>query len=232
MKRAVILIGIVGALGLGFLWVGSAAGRPLGARMTFARPAVSACAAPACDGVVTFSVQDPGVLAPDVPAIERAVQIQVNVQLRAHWSVPQIAFAAGGVPIVSESADAVVRDCGSEGDGMLVYGCHRPDAIYVLAVQDTSALAVGGWSTDLSHEIIEALVDPSGTSALSGLLAEPCDPVAGDFYSVDNVLVSDFAYPRWFTAGSRGPWDWMHQTPRALRVDAIAGGYAPPPTQT
>ena len=56
----------------------------------------------------------------------------------------------------------------------------------------------------LSHEVIEALVDPRGNRMTTGVLTEICDPVEQPGYTIDGVTVSDFVTPRWFAKGSSG----------------------------
>jgi hypothetical protein len=79
------------------------------------------------------------------------------------------------------------------------------------------------WSGYLSHEVIEALIDPSGSRDLFGKLAEACDPVAQDWYRLDGTWVSDFVYPQWFKPGSLGPFDYLHETHRSRQL--ATGGY-------
>jgi hypothetical protein len=72
------------------------------------------------------------------------------------------------------------------------------------------------WTMDLSHEIIEMLVDPRGDRTISGpsldgskqvnYLLEPCDPCQDyyDGYTIDGVRVCNFCTPAYFT-GSNDP---------------------------
>ncbi len=73
--------------------------------------------------------------------------------------------------------------------------------------------ALSGWSLTASHEILEMLVDPSGTRTVPGAAAgakgvparveylmEICDPCqsAACAYTVNDVLVSDFVTPAYY----------------------------------
>jgi len=159
-------------------------------------------------------------LHPAAPVVQRAIARQVDSQVARHWAGAHIVWSnspkAIPVHILSLRAVASTRWCGAAAGG-----CHwagrggRP------------VIAVGAqpqnWSGYLSHEVIETVIDPSGARELFGKLAEACDPVAQSWYRLDGIWVSDFVYPRWFVAGSAGPFDYLHATRRAGRV--ATGGY-------
>jgi hypothetical protein len=82
------------------------------------------------------------------------------------------------------------------------------------------------WTQVLSHEIIEMVIDPQQTmrqaplnlsarcplceAAPSGWVQfDPCDPVQGERYAIDGVLVSDFVLPGWFLQGYHGKLDFL-----------------------
>lgn len=71
----------------------------------------------------------------------------------------------------------------------------------------TSSQDKVAWSTTLSHELLEMLVDPyldecslfqksDGSAALYAL--EVADPVEADSYAIGDVAVSNFVLPEWF----------------------------------
>jgi hypothetical protein len=121
-----------------------------------------------------------GVSAPVLARVERAVTVQAQ-DLRRWYGTPLIRFAAGGWPVL------VTRDrdvCGDDATG-----CHGYDG-----TQPTLVVTPGQFSISFSHEILEALADPT----LDG--HEVCDPVEGWLYSYkqSGVRVSDFVLPRYF----------------------------------
>jgi hypothetical protein len=75
------------------------------------------------------------------------------------------------------------------------------------------------WPIVASHELLELLADPSGSTTRSGpspmggsivdFLVEVCDPCQGEgsAYTVDGVSVSDFATPAFYGGGS-GPYSY------------------------
>ena len=131
--------------------------------------------------------------------VQSAITTQINTQVARHWAVPPVGFAAyGGYPLIITSQAYVTSICGSGAAG-----CHTPSAAFVANMKWTDT------TTALSHEAIEYLVDPTSTGHINGIWAEPCDPVAWDgVYTIGNVTVDNFTYPRWFTMGTAGPWDY------------------------
>jgi hypothetical protein len=145
--------------------------------------------------------------------VERALEDQVAKQVRVDWNVPTIAFAARGIRVYIEGAAAIARDCGNPDDG----GCHAPaDSVVggTGAGVAIYALAQYGYSFSLDHEILEALVDPTGDRTWYGQALEICDPVQGGMYTLDGEPLSDFTYPRAWRPRSGGWRDWMHTTRR------------------
>lgn len=79
------------------------------------------------------------------------------------------------------------------------------------------------WRTDLNHEILEMLGDPTpqANTALGPVVTfmgktgrfikEACDPVAHVNYNSDKLC--DFIYPSWFIPGSPCPWDRLGVLP-------------------
>ncbi len=119
-------------------------------------------------------------------------------------------FAAGGWPVTLMSPAAFQSAYPVEaGDGY--GGFHDETAAGPSAVVDWDPTNLDAVNTsDLSHEVIEMLVDPSGTGR------EVCDPVANYFGAqLDGVTVADFVTPAWFHPGWRGPWDAATITRRA-----------------
>src|SRR5579871_4894983 len=96
-----------------------------------------------------------------------------------------------------------------------------------------SAEAVNGdqLSITLSHELLEMLVDPSGTRKIQAAdldpysagqqvsyLVEVCDPVVIYSYDIDGVPVSDFVLPSFYEPTAKGPVDFAGFLSRPLTV--------------
>ncbi|MGB1014164.1 MAG: hypothetical protein ACPG4T_08535 [Nannocystaceae bacterium] len=69
---------------------------------------------------------------------------------------------------------------------------------------------LSGWTVTLSHEVLEMLVNPRTDRLVRGpapyqggkntlYVEEICDPVSARKYELDDISVSDFVYPGWFT---------------------------------
>ncbi len=159
-------------------------------------------------------------LHPAAPRVQRAIVRQVDSQVAAHWPVARIVWSdsptAIPVHVLSLRVVGSKRWCGG-GAG----GCHW------LGSDGQPIIAVGAqsqdWSGYLSHEVIETLIDPSGTRDLYGRLAEACDPVAQNWYRLDGTWVTDFVYPAWFKPGSAGPYDYLNITHSPGKLGT--GGY-------
>lgn len=160
-------------------------------------------------------------LHPAAPTVQRAITRQVDSQVAQHWPGARIVWSnspkAIPVHVLSLRAVATQRWCGARAGG-----CHwvGPNGQPIVAVAGQPQ----NWSGYLSHEVIETLIDPSGSRALSGRLAEACDPVAQSWYRLDGTWVSDFVYPQWFATGTGGPFDYLHATLRAGHP--ATGGYS------
>ena len=163
--------------------------------------------------------------------VERAITRQVNDQVDPHWGTPNVRFVSSGpytILVRLENPGAIAADCG-EGDD----GCHSLSANGTIVLDVNRWAGCQGytpghcdgfqeWSPDLSHEMIEGLVDPTGGLwSRAGLLEEPCDPVQGSAYAVEGIQVSDFVFPRWFVPGTTGQQDWLSTTrhPQQLGYD-------------
>jgi hypothetical protein len=90
-------------------------------------------------------------------------------------------------------------------------GYNYPDPLLLRAVSVPHLVVFAGsaiqagvaWTVTFSHELLESLTNPNGTSIVrvpSGDLYNlaVCDPVQYVSYPVDDVLVSDFVTPDWF----------------------------------
>ena len=139
---------------------------------------------------------------------------QINHDVRAWWSIPQITFAPGGwlVRLRHEPRGLSLNGKhGVAGGQPFAWGIVYPDGYF------------HSWSFTLSHELVEMIVDPFPGSGDS-FRREICDPVYSLAYRYHGVLVSDFVLPAWFQTGSRGPWDFLHAL-KGPRTNAFDGPY-------
>jgi hypothetical protein len=158
----------------------------------------------------------------DLYAIEQAIQWQA-LTMRQHWGNPAIQFfnLIGSPSTAVADGDYLVSLLPSQpvNGGSFHNVIVGPYAsIPVVAGQTTD------WQMDMSHETIEMLMDPYLSSWYFGhQLLEICDPVADAAYFQSGVMVADFVFPSWFSAGSRGPWDEAGALTYAGELD----GYPP-----
>jgi hypothetical protein len=143
--------------------------------------------------------------------VEYAVQQQA-LQLRAAWATPPIVFGPGGWNVYLKV-----------GHVLGPWGFHANPQIGAppYAIVWTAGMTYEAWSSVLSHEIMETLVDPyqltySNGSAITTTAArytpsstqvEVADPVHVA-YALDGIYVADFTLPGYWTDGP-GPWDLM-----------------------
>lgn len=88
-----------------------------------------------------------------------------------------------------------------------------------------------GWTSAISHEVIEMLVDPSGSyfvwpkssSSVTGYLKEVCDPVEDRTYRINGTFVSDFVTPSYYVSVSTAPYDHLGVIHQPLTL--TRGGY-------
>ena len=153
----------------------------------------------------TFTLIDQaGVKQSTVRSYEAAVTNQ-SYQLRAYWGTPIVRWGPGGWPVYLQvyTAQEALDNNGQPIAGV-TDAYHLPVAGLPTIYVPTDGSAQG-WSVDLSHEVIETLVDPYPSSTGH----EACDPVAGNEYGIGGVFVSDFATPRYFGMTNSGRFDFM-----------------------
>jgi hypothetical protein len=114
---------------------------------------------------------------------------------------------------------AVLDD--SDQAGALGYHSVQPNGRPFTRVFVNPILANGGTltrgalalSVTISHEALEATHNPYTLNWSDGpsgrqYACEIGDPVESDFYEIDNIAVSNFVGPRWFSDAT-GPYDWL-----------------------
>jgi hypothetical protein len=162
--------------------------------------------------------------------VESAIAFQANRQLRGVWNTPMVRFGAHGWRVeLKPGLGPIAPGPHPVHPRVIAYhGVGRAGPYIVIYTQDVA------WTRVLSHEIIEALVDPSTLREARGLEVEVCDPVETLGYMARGVLVSDFVTPAWFGRafarrvashthrGSR--FDWLGDVLRPFQID---GGFVP-----
>lgn len=178
------------------------------------------------------------VSAKDHAAMSRACNQQLRDDVTPLWGLPRRIvrpYAKGeAVP-----ADAYVITLFDDADQADALGWHTESPqgkvygkVFAKPVLDnggdalTKPLSV---ASVLSHEVIEAYVDPTTAlwaAADDGLLYayEACDPVESDSYvGMGDVTVSDFVTPAWFDPQGHGRFDFLGRLSKPFTM--TKGGY-------
>jgi hypothetical protein len=163
-----------------------------------------------------------------VRQVQRAVQYQVNHQLQPIWHTPRISFDAPSTtegPSDSWLADLEAQDTVMYGWFTRANGFHLPDSpVYIDIAGRDQTLPM---SLILSHEVIEALVDPRADRMTDGVLTEICDPVEQPSYQINGITVSNFVTPRWFSRsplGGRFDFNGLLTSPRTITPQGFMPG--------
>jgi hypothetical protein len=160
--------------------------------------------------------ETPAVSPAELMRVGAAILKQVTTQFGPKWGIeamvsPVASLAhvpLGSWPVVVRDAvlpDGLGAHVSEDGENAFALVTYRPE----------------DWTLTLSHEVLELLVDPFGTCLIPGpspddpsatveYLAEVCDPCQGwipDFpfyYTIDEVVVSDFVYRDYYTEFGEG----------------------------
>ena len=143
-----------------------------------------------------------------VEKMVRALQRQVDEHFQPAWGI-QAKLVFNEEPLLSMKM--FIKDRAADEDAGYL-GYHFRDGLpvtYVFAKDDIEEK--GEFSSTLSHELLEMLVDPgvnlyafgfyrdrSGKRRKAFVPYELCDPVEADTYKIDGVPVSNFVLPEWF----------------------------------
>jgi hypothetical protein len=121
----------------------------------------------------------------------------------------------------------------SQGSGGITLGFHDltvGEQPYGFTFIKDTTQAGFQWSSTMSHEIMEMIVDPYANewanARFQGHLAyfayEVCDPVQNDVYMLNGVQVQNFILPSWFISSNQGnaaKWDYQGNLTGPLEVD-------------
>ena len=167
----------------------------------------------------------------DLARASAALQIQVTDQFGPRW---HIIATVDCFPTLQDLPQGywpvVVRDfIGGPSSG--VHVSETGDKPFALVV-----FSGAHWTITLSHEVLELLADPFGTTFLTGpslrteqttveYLAEICDPCQADksAYDINGVLVTDFVTPDFYAGFGAGKYSFGGQVTAPRTV--LPGGY-------
>jgi hypothetical protein len=140
----------------------------------------------------------------------QAVQDQVNFDVFPYWGVVVYELSTD---LALEDTDAEIT-ISSEPRSENNLGEHWADDTHPKAwVYVAGARDLGDWTITLSHEVLEMVVNPlinryvpvpgshiEGWEFYAYFVAqEICDPVTNNAYTRDEIKLSDFVLPSWFT---------------------------------
>jgi hypothetical protein len=180
------------------------ASRALPNPQSLPRPTAAPARCPAGLPVQTITVVNQANVRPRaLEKVELAVTDQ-SMQLRAAWGTPCVQFAPGGWAFTLTPGAPTVNPDGSVST--TIGGHHYYVGTVVSAAIQTGGTTYQTWARAFTHEVDEALVDPTDAVRWRFGLLEVCDPVEDWTYTLDGVQVSDFVLPSYFSGGP-GPWD-------------------------
>jgi hypothetical protein len=191
------------------------------------------------------------ICAADFHAAVAAVGRQVTEHFQPEWGTGA-RLKGMWVPLVGkkapiqEGADAVIYVGDSsvdpttgvtDADGY--HSANNKGIPYGFVYLDICAKAKEAWSFTLSHEVLELLADPDTALTVAGSPPkhapkrvpgtvyydlEVCDPTQGDFYLVDEVVVSNFVGRKYYgLSGGSGMTNYLNRPLRPFGVRP--GGY-------
>jgi hypothetical protein len=176
--------------------------------------------------------QTTNVGAEDLNQVAAALQIQVQRDLIPKWGIDaKIRSYQKLVDVPLDAWPVLLKDASGAVSG--AYHSVRNGVPFALVVFSED------WTLDMSHQILEILVDslgnrfttapsidPDDKGALVQYLVQICDPVedARFSYEIHGVKVSDFVLPAFYdSAAISGPFSFTVRPARPLQV--LPGGY-------
>ncbi len=183
--------------------------------------------------------QNPDVTRALLERIAEALEQQLFAHVAPFWQSAGIHVGVIGdileLPKGDDASPLVVYDTPDQA-GVLGWHTYNADGgrihgtAFLNAILENGGSLIEGansLSATLSHEAIEAAVDPYVNAFVfkTETTIEPleaCDRVEGDSYQIDDVSVSNFLGPRAFRDGP-GPYDWLRKL--SAPWDLSPGGY-------
>ncbi len=162
--------------------------------------------------------------------VMNAVAQQVHNEYKAKWAKDATFVFVGKSQSTSSSywnvyidqtkGDYHTTTSGAVGSGTPVAYCH------------VKGVSTDYWTNTISHEVMEMRTDPlidqvvtmpNGTK----INVEVCDACETNDqgYRINNVLMSDFVYPSWFTSTGSAPYDYRGLISAPFQI--LSGGYLP-----
>lgn len=148
----------------------------------------------------------------------RVVSRQITEDFQPRWQLSaQLRFspAPGGRPEPDQLAgDAAIFVCDTaEGEHVGYHEANTLGIPFGFVFTELANQLGKPWTSTLSHEVIEMIVDPQVNQLVMGphptqpgrnvpFLKEVCDPVQADSYTIDGVVVASFVTPAYYAVGS------------------------------
>lgn len=172
-----------------------------------------------------------------VQALATALQTQVSRDLYPAWNVTAVVTSLTRTQAIPVGAWPLYILDNADIQGALGYHDETLGVPYGRVFVKTAQQYGYSWTVTASHELLEMLVNPhvnltvfNQTSNIAGSIyfAEVGDPCEADSfgYKINNILVSDFAYPAWFdsTQTARGTqYDYSRKLTAPFQIGT--GGY-------
>jgi hypothetical protein len=167
-----------------------------------------------------------------LPWLKRAqgAVVRESHYLIMHWGQTDTAtWGSPGVPVyIGTKADLVAM---GQGPAVQMLLKHKAVGAHFCGTNGVAKKIVlfgihAATAPLVSHEVMEALVDPDCTRFVNGHIAEVADPVVGHFYwdRTYRVYMADFVFPSYFRGGSF-PYDYTHVLKHAAGTSAATGTY-------
>jgi hypothetical protein len=148
--------------------------------------------------------------------VVKALNVQVDRDFRKHWDTSaKIRYRREQNIDLQPERDAVIylqKEADSQEDVFGYHSLHDRGIPFGVVFTDVSTALGEPWSTTLSHEVLELIMDPEINLFAVGPHPvhhkrtvmhwyEMCDAVQTEVYEIQGVLVSNFVLPLYFTPG-------------------------------
>lgn len=168
-----------------------------------------------------------------VSAVVGALQGQANQDLAKAWGLEAIWLTFAPTGVKPGGMAIVVLDTSDQAEALGYHDLTGAGAPLAKVFAKSCADNGEDWRTCASHELCEMLVDPNIDRTVATMfngktvttIEEVCDPVEGDTYTVDGVLVSNFVLPAFYDAAPQSgvKYDFLGRLTAPMTMDA--GGY-------
>lgn len=144
----------------------------------------------------------------NVKGVVHSLQVQITRDFAPAWNIlGELNFYSAKAVVPSTFWQMVLLDNADQAGALGYHDLTNTGLPLGKVFIETCNQANIAWSTTLSHELLELLVDPytdecslmqnaDGSGVLYAL--EVCDPVENDSYAIGDVAVSNFVFPEWF----------------------------------